>query len=230
MKNTNIKLVKFLTGVVSVLVVIILLTINLNTEATDKKPSTEVDIQVTTTETTEIEITTTSTTEEPTGVVVKVTIVPTTESETIEKTSDVDEPSQPEEIPTCRNITLSETDLYYLQQAVEIEAEAEGYEGKVAVANAILNRVESSDFAGNNVVSIITAPSQFECYFGGKWGSKEITPETIQAIEDTLNGYNNVGNATYFCNPNWCDSSWFENNLEYVDDINNHRFYSIPNK
>ena len=45
-------------------------------------------------------------------------------------------------------------DLYWLSRLIEAEASGEGYIGKVAVGNCVLNRVLSKDYP-NNVVKVI---------------------------------------------------------------------------
>lgn len=124
--------------------------------------------------------------------------------------------------------TLDETELYYLSHCVEIEAEGEGLNGKIAVANVLINRKNSNKFPNSfkGIVSEKVGETyQFSSYNSPNFTSKKISIETLEAIREALNGKNLVGNATYFCNVEICNSSWFENSLKKVTKIGNHTFY-----
>ena len=123
---------------------------------------------------------------------------------------------------------LDETELYYLSHCIEIEAEGEGLNGKIAVANVLINRKNSNKFPNSfkGIVSEKVGETyQFSSYNSPNFTSKKISIETLEAIREALNGKNLVGNATYFCNVEICNSSWFENSLKKVTKIGNHTFY-----
>ena len=118
-------------------------------------------------------------------------------------------------------------DLYWLARIIEAEAGAEPYQGKVAVGNVILNRVNSKEFP-NTIYNVI-----FE-YYGSipqfspvADGSIYNTPseDSIKAAKDALNGVKPVGNSTYFFNPNKTAGTWIVKNNIYVTTIAGHAFY-----
>jgi N-acetylmuramoyl-L-alanine amidase len=118
-------------------------------------------------------------------------------------------------------------DLYWLARIIEAEAGGECYQGKVAVGNVILNRVNSQEFP-NTIYNVI-----FE-YYGNipqfspvANGTIYNTPsqESINAAKDALNSVRPVGNSTYFFNPNKSKSSWIIKNKSYVCKIGGHAFY-----
>lgn len=57
-------------------------------------------------------------------------------------------------------------DLLWLAATVELEAASETYEGKLAVAHVIMNRVDPG--SGKSVTDIVMAPQQFSCWNTGE--------------------------------------------------------------
>ncbi|MFZ5968495.1 MAG: cell wall hydrolase [Bacillota bacterium] len=119
------------------------------------------------------------------------------------------------------------SNVYWLSRIIHAEAEAEPYNGKVAVGNVILNRVNSKDFP-NTVYNVI-----FEYYEGIPQfspvaeGTIYNTPseESIKAAKDALTGVRPAGASTYFFNPDKSAGKWIVQNKTYVMRIGNHVFY-----
>ena len=127
-----------------------------------------------------------------------------------------------------RGSTTNDADtLYWLSRIIQAEAGAESYEGKVAVGNVVLNRVNSSAFP-NTVWGVI-----FEYYQGIPQfspvadGTIYNTPsaDSIKAAKAALAGEKPVGAATYFFNPAKSAGSWIVQNKTFVTRIGNHVFY-----
>nr|WP_106784654.1 spore cortex-lytic enzyme [Lysinibacillus timonensis] len=100
----------------------------------------------------------------------------------------------------------SERDLQLMANAVYGEARGEPYEGQVAVAAVILNRLESPDFP-NTISGIIFQPGAFTAVADGQiW----LTPNerAKQAVLDAMNGWDPTENALYYFNPNTATSKW----------------------
>ncbi|HWK23236.1 MAG TPA: spore cortex-lytic enzyme [Ureibacillus sp.] len=100
----------------------------------------------------------------------------------------------------------SERDLQLLANAVYGEARGEPYEGQVAVAAVILNRLESPDFP-NTISGIIFQPGAFTAVADGQiW----LTPNerAKQAVLDAMNGWDPSENALYYFNPKTATSKW----------------------
>lgn len=163
------------------------------------EPTTENTTEVPTTE----EVTTEApTTEEP------VTEAPTTEEATTEAPS-VD-PSQYD-------------DAYLLACLVSMEAGYEPYEGQLAVANVVLNRVKSGNW-GSSISSVIYASNQFPMATGSVMqGYLQNGPLSTaqQAANDALAGNNNIGSFMSFLNVNYIDTD----SLSDYTVIGNHCFY-----
>jgi N-acetylmuramoyl-L-alanine amidase len=126
-----------------------------------------------------------------------------------------------------RGTTYAATDLYWLSRIIHAEAEAEPYEGKLAVGNVILNRVRSASFP-NTVKGVI-----FEYYHnipqfspvadGTIYNAPDA--EVIKAAKAVFGGANVVGSATYFFNPDKSEGTWIVENKTLVKRIGDHVFY-----
>ena len=94
-------------------------------------------------------------------------------------------------------ITLTEEDLEVFALVVAAEAYWEPYEGKVAVANVILNRLLTGKY-GNTVYGVVTAPGQFEGYKHiEKYRTRDLT-DCYKACREALSGKNNIGDYYFF--------------------------------
>lgn len=110
--------------------------------------------------------------------------------------------------PTAANVPngFSQNDIKLMANAVYGEARGEPYEGQVAVASVILNRVNSSTFP-NTVSGVIFEPLAFTAVADGQiW----LTPnETARkAVMDAINGWDPSQNALYYFNPDTATSKW----------------------
>lgn len=101
---------------------------------------------------------------------------------------------------------LSENDLKIMANAVYGEARGEPYEGQVAVAAVILNRVRSESFP-NTVYGVIFQPRAFTAVADGQI---YLTPNqrARDAVEDALNGWDPSGGCLYYFNPDTATSAW----------------------
>lgn len=100
----------------------------------------------------------------------------------------------------------SERDLQIMANAVYGEARGEPYEGQVAVAAVILNRVESKDFP-DTISGVIFQPRAFTAVADGQiW--LEPNKQAKQAVLDALNGWDPSENALYYFNPQTATSDW----------------------
>lgn len=122
--------------------------------------------------------------------------------------------------------STNNSDVYWLSRIVHAEAEGESFEGKVAVANCVLNRVKSNEFP-NTVYSVIFDKKYGTQYQPTANGSIYNTPgaESVKAAEAAIDGYNNVGKSMYFYNPRKSTSNWIANNRKFFKSIGNHNFH-----
>ncbi|MFX3673963.1 MAG: spore cortex-lytic enzyme [Paenisporosarcina sp.] len=100
----------------------------------------------------------------------------------------------------------SQRDLQLMANAVYGEARGEPYEGQVAVAAVILNRVEDPKFP-NTISGVIFQERAFTAVADGQiW----LTPNerAKEAVLDALNGWDPTENALYYFNPVTATSPW----------------------
>lgn len=101
---------------------------------------------------------------------------------------------------------FSSNDIQLMAQAVYGEARGEPYEGKVAVAAVILNRVEDDKFP-NTVSGVIFQPGAFTAVSDGQiW--LEPDESAYQAVRDAINGWDPSNGALYYFNPDTATSAW----------------------
>src|SRR5699024_3398528 len=101
---------------------------------------------------------------------------------------------------------FSQNDINLMANAVYGEARGEPYEGQVAVAAVILNRVNSSTVP-NTISGVIFEPRAFTAV--ADWQIWLTSNETAkEAVLDAINGWDPSGNATYYFNPDTATSGW----------------------
>lgn len=117
--------------------------------------------------------------------------------------------------------TNSNSDLYLLARCVHAEARGETYQGQVAVAAVVLNRVKSSSFP-NTIAGVIYQPYAFSSVNDGQIN---LTPNqtAISAAQDALNGWDPTYGCLYFYNASTSTSKWIYNRKTVVT-IGNHVF------
>lgn len=109
-------------------------------------------------------------------------------------------------ISGSNNLGLSENDLKFMANAVYGEARGEPYEGQVAVAAVILNRVKSPSFP-NTAYSVIFQPRAFTAVADGQiWLEPNETAK--RAVRDAINGWDPSGGCLYYFNPETATSKW----------------------
>lgn len=115
-------------------------------------------------------------------------------------------------------LTNHEKDL--LARLVRAEAGGEPYEGMVAVASVVLNRVADSRFP-NTIEGVIYAKNQFTPVSNGSI-NKPASDIHFKAVEDALTR-DNANGAIFFYAPALVDSSYMES-LSTVAVIGSHHF------
>lgn len=110
---------------------------------------------------------------------------------------------------------ISDDDLWILACIIDWESGWEPYEGKLAVANIVLNRVRSSHYP-NTVSDVVYAKNQFSGVMsGGEISSRFAkrladgprTDECMEAALEALSGKNNIGIYTAFNGTQYIDFS-----------------------
>ncbi len=97
-------------------------------------------------------------------------------------------------------------DLYLLAKCVYAEARGEPYEGQVAVAAVVLNRVEDPNFP-NTIYGVVYQPWAFTAVYDGQI-NYEPNATAYQAAQDALNGWDPTYGCIYYYNPATATSQW----------------------
>lgn len=101
-------------------------------------------------------------------------------------------------------VTFAEGDRYLLANLIYCEAGGEPYEGQLAVASVVINRVLSSKFP-DSVVGVIYQNKQFSPVASGRLGlaltSNMATERCYQAADAAMSGINNIGSCVFFRTP-----------------------------
>lgn len=126
---------------------------------------------------------------------------------------------------------LSDEELEVLQRIVEAEAGSEDEDGKLLVANVVLNRVNSSRFP-NTVSEVVFQQNggvtQFSPVASGRFYKVEISEETVSAVGRALTGEDISEGALFFAARKYAGRSqmrWFDSHLEYLFSHGGHEFF-----
>ena len=101
---------------------------------------------------------------------------------------------------TSSALSVSSDEVYLLACMVYVESGAEPYEGQLAVANVILNRVKDPRF-DDTIAEVIYAPGQFPGAHNGVLDNvlySGPSESCMRAAEEALAGVNNIGGYYYF--------------------------------
>lgn len=116
-------------------------------------------------------------------------------------------------VPLSSRRGFSEQDLRMMANAVYGEARGEPYEGQVAVAAVILNRVENPSFP-DTPSGVIFQPGAFTAVADGQiW--LEPDEKAMRAVQDALNGWDPTDGCIYYFNPVTATSKWIWSRPQY---------------
>ena len=117
-------------------------------------------------------------------------------------------------------------ELFWLSRIIEAEAGGEILEGKIAVGNVVLNRVESKQYP-NTIYGVIFDFKHGVQFTPAYTGTIYNTPsqESIIAAKMCLEGYEIIPGVLFFFNPRIATSSWISQNRPFAARIGLHDFY-----
>jgi N-acetylmuramoyl-L-alanine amidase len=119
------------------------------------------------------------------------------------------------------NRFIKEEEKKLLARLVHAEAEGEPFEGKVAVADVVLNRVENEQFP-DTIKDVIYQKNAFEPVQNGSINEPP-NKEAVKAVEKALIDQEKNQDLLYFYNPDTATSDWIFTR-EVVKQIGNHSF------
>lgn len=108
--------------------------------------------------------------------------------------------------PSWSSTTRSSNNLDSLARLVYGEARGESFDGQVAIAAVVLNRVESDNF-GNTVNEVIFEPGAFTAVSDGQYYLKP-DDSAYRAAQAALDGWDPTYNAIYYWNPVTATNKW----------------------
>ena len=114
--------------------------------------------------------------------------------------------------------------LYWLSRIINAESGNQSLEGKIAVGNVVMNRVESPLFP-DTIKGVLYQRNQFSPVQNGSiW----LTPnaESVVAAKLVLDGAETAGDSLYFVNPRLAPNSWASRNRAFVATIGAHAFFA----
>lgn len=124
---------------------------------------------------------------------------------------------------TTAQTQRSASDVQLLARAVNGEARGEPYEGQVAVAAVILNRVKHPSFP-NTIPGVIYQPGAFTAVDDGQINVPIAENSTIyKACQDAMNGWDPTYGAIYYFNPDTATNKWIWSRPLIIQ-IGKHRF------
>lgn len=155
------------------------------------------------------------------------------------KTADVVTTSQPETgsdytddngnnlVVNNIGLTITEKDYEALQRIVEAEAGNQDEQGRILVANVIINRVIDGRFP-NNIYDVIFQKNgniyQFEPTLNGSYYSVSVSELTKECVDRALKGEDYSQGALYFTRRT-SQYSWFNTSLTFLFIHGVHYFY-----
>ncbi len=146
----------------------------------------------------------------------------------LERTAPTPAPEEQESGPVW---VLGQEDYDILLRIVEAEAGTEDEDGKLLVANVVLNRVASDKFP-DTVQKVVLQKNervtQFSPVASGRIWKVEISQETYAAVDRALEGEDISQGALYFASRRYAKSSsmrWFDRCLTFLFAHGGHEFF-----
>lgn len=136
-----------------------------------------------------------------------------------------------EVLEQTKKYQLSDKDYDTLLRIVEAEAGGEDQDGKLLVANVVLNRVNSElfpDSVWDVVMQREKGIAQFSPTVDGRFQNVRVSEDTMEAVERALYGEDISRGALYFCAREKADSDrlkWFDRKLTRLFSYGNHEFF-----
>lgn len=136
-----------------------------------------------------------------------------------------------EVLEQTKKYQLSDKDYDALLRIVEAEAGGEDQDGKLLVANVVLNRVNNElfpDTVWEVVMQKEQGIAQFSPTVDGRYQNVRVSEDTVAAVERALYGENISQGALYFCAREKADSDrlkWFDRKLTRLFSYGHHEFF-----
>lgn len=134
---------------------------------------------------------------------------------------------KPASNPPAASVAAAGDEKDLFARLVSAESAGESFEGQLAVATVIMNRVKSPNYS-NSITGVIMDKSwgyQFTPVLDGRI-NQPASASAKKAVDMVLNGYRSFGSEIlFFINPKKAESSYVIKNKTYFKSIGNHDFY-----
>lgn len=131
----------------------------------------------------------------------------------------------PKPSPKQGAIGMSSEERYWLEKLIEAEAADEPYQGKLAVANIIANRVKDGEY-GHSVDAVIRAKNQFSPWKDGAIYRRTASGDTKKAVVEVFdNGVRVLPSNAFFFVSKEVKGMWITDTRPYITSIGSHKFY-----
>jgi len=128
---------------------------------------------------------------------------------------------------------MSDGDYETLLALVEAEAGGEDVEGRIMVANVVLNRINYEKAFPNNVTDVIwervAGFAQFSPTYDGRINRVTVSDRTREAVNRVIDGEDLSQGALFFIAKNQAEERnirWFNRNLKFLFEHGVHSFYT----
>ena len=124
-------------------------------------------------------------------------------------------------------LSFSDQDYEVLKRIVEAEAGGCDMQGRILVANVILNRVRDAEFP-STITDVVYQLSQFSPVSDGRLNSCSVSEKTVEAVNRALSGEDYSQGALFFMNrirSRSSNVSWFDRHLTYLFQHEKHEFF-----
>lgn len=131
------------------------------------------------------------------------------------------------EIRKYCGVNITDSDRVILEKIVQAEAGNQDHQGKLLVANVILNRVKNEKFP-STIREVVFAPRQFSPIADGSYAKACASQDTKKAVDEALHGVDGSQGALYFMDRRYADGgnvSWFDRSLTRLFQHQGHEFY-----
>lgn len=121
-------------------------------------------------------------------------------------------------------LNINQSDIDLMAKLVYCESRGEPFEGQVAVASVVLNRVMDPQFP-DTISEVIFQKNAFSCVKDGKLDAKP-TESCYSAVYEAIQGKDPTNDALFFYNPSIATCSWMkETSKKDSKTIGNHTFF-----
>lgn len=150
-------------------------------------------------------------------------------SAALQKRAEEQAKAETEKAKARRACAFTDEEVTMMEYIIQQEVRGASLKHKRVIANVIVNRVNSDSFP-DTVEGVLFQKGQFtsaQNYYNRKYPPDEDTKQAVQEVlnrrcEDLSQG------ALYFYAPRWTaekTASWFENKLDYLFELEGHRFF-----